>query len=52
RCKDVYTMYGLTLQQFTDMNPGINCSALLPQGSKLEVEELLPACSAFYYTQP
>ncbi|CAI7758074.1 unnamed protein product, partial [Closterium sp. NIES-53] len=52
RCKDVYTMYGLTLQQFTAMNPGINCSALLPQGRELEVEELLPACSAFYYVQP
>ncbi|CAI7836311.1 unnamed protein product [Closterium sp. NIES-53] len=52
RCKDVYTMYGLTLQQFTAMNPGINCSALLPHGRELEVKELLPACSAFYYVQP
>ncbi|CAI7859523.1 unnamed protein product, partial [Closterium sp. NIES-54] len=52
RCKDVYTMYGLTLQQFTAMNPGINCSALLPQGHELVVKELLPACSAFYYVQP
>ncbi|CAI7729083.1 unnamed protein product [Closterium sp. NIES-53] len=52
RCKDVYTMYGLTLQQFTAMNPGIDCSALLPQGRELEVKELLPACSAFYYVQP
>ncbi|CAI7731344.1 unnamed protein product, partial [Closterium sp. NIES-53] len=42
RCKDVYTMYGLTLQQFTAMNPG----------RELEVKELLPACSAFYYVQP
>ncbi|CAI5960216.1 unnamed protein product [Closterium sp. NIES-64] len=52
RCKDVYTVYGLTLQQFTDMNHGINCSALLPQGRDLVVKELLPACSAFYYVQP
>ncbi|CAI5519646.1 unnamed protein product [Closterium sp. Naga37s-1] len=52
RCKDVYSMYGLTLQQFTTMNPGIDCSALLPQGRKLVVKELLPACTAFYYTQP
>ncbi|CAI5480694.1 unnamed protein product [Closterium sp. Yama58-4] len=52
RCKDVYTMYGLTLQQFTDMNPGIDCSALLPQDRELVVKEILPACSAFYYTQP
>ncbi|CAI5987461.1 unnamed protein product [Closterium sp. NIES-64] len=52
RCKDVYTVYGLTLQQFTAMNPGTNCSALLPRGRELVVRELLPACSAFYYTQP
>ncbi|CAI5509309.1 unnamed protein product, partial [Closterium sp. Naga37s-1] len=52
RCKDVYSMYGLTLEQFTDMNPGIDCSSLLPQGRELVVKELLPACSAFYYTQP
>ncbi|CAI5462135.1 unnamed protein product [Closterium sp. Yama58-4] len=52
RCKDVYTMYGLTQKQFTSMNPGIDCSALLPQGRELVVKELLPACSAFYYTQP
>ncbi|CAI6009702.1 unnamed protein product [Closterium sp. NIES-65] len=52
RCKDVYTVYGLTLQQFTHMNHGINCSALLPQGRDLVVKELLPACSAFYYVQP
>ncbi|CAI6009658.1 unnamed protein product, partial [Closterium sp. NIES-65] len=52
RCKDVYSMYGLTLQQFIAMNKGINCSALLPQGHELVVKELLPACSAFYYTQP
>ncbi|CAI5460259.1 unnamed protein product [Closterium sp. Yama58-4] len=25
RCKDVYTMYGLTLQQFTAMNPDDTC---------------------------
>ncbi|CAI7873809.1 unnamed protein product, partial [Closterium sp. NIES-54] len=31
---------------------GIDCSALLPQGRELEVKELLPACSAFYYVQP
>ncbi|CAI5509286.1 unnamed protein product, partial [Closterium sp. Naga37s-1] len=52
RCKDVYTVYGLTLQQFTHMNPGVDCSALLPQGRDLTVQELLPPCSAFYYTQP
>ncbi|CAI5509293.1 unnamed protein product [Closterium sp. Naga37s-1] len=52
RCRDVYIVYGLTLQQFTAMNPGINCSALLPRGRELVVRELLPACSAFYYTQP
>ncbi|CAI7900897.1 unnamed protein product, partial [Closterium sp. NIES-53] len=52
RCKDVYSVYGLTLQQFTTMNPGIDCSALLPQGRELVVKELLPACTAFYYTQP
>ncbi|CAI5509295.1 unnamed protein product [Closterium sp. Naga37s-1] len=52
RCKDVYTVYGLTLQQFTDMNPGIDYSALLPQVRELVVKELLPACSAFYYVQP
>ncbi|CAI5507100.1 unnamed protein product [Closterium sp. Naga37s-1] len=51
RCKDVYTVYGLTLQQFTHMNPDINCSALLPQGRDLIVQELLEPCSAFYYTQ-
>ncbi|CAI7854168.1 unnamed protein product [Closterium sp. NIES-53] len=52
RCKDVYSMYGLTLEQFTHMNPGIDCSALLPQGRELVVKELLPECSAFYYVQP
>ncbi|CAI5476859.1 unnamed protein product [Closterium sp. Yama58-4] len=52
RCKEVYSMYGLTLQQFTAMNPGIDCSSLLPHGRKLAVKELLPACSAFYYVQP
>ncbi|CAI5954038.1 unnamed protein product, partial [Closterium sp. NIES-65] len=52
RCKDVYSMYGLTLQQFTHMNPGIDCSALLPEYQELVVRELLPACSAFYYIQP
>ncbi|CAI6009704.1 unnamed protein product [Closterium sp. NIES-65] len=31
---------------------GIDCSALLPQGRKLVVKELLPVCSAFYYVQP
>ncbi|CAI5486363.1 unnamed protein product [Closterium sp. Naga37s-1] len=52
RCKDVYTMYGLTLQQFTDMNEDIDCSALLPQGRELAVRELLQPCTAFYYIQP
>ncbi|CAI5507130.1 unnamed protein product [Closterium sp. Naga37s-1] len=52
RCKDVYTMYGLTLQQFTNMNEGIDCSALLPKGRELAVRELLQPCTAFYYIQP
>ncbi|CAI5460256.1 unnamed protein product [Closterium sp. Yama58-4] len=52
RCKDVYTMYGLTLQQFTAMNPGINCSVLLNQSRELVVRELLQPCSAFYFIQP
>ncbi|CAI5483357.1 unnamed protein product [Closterium sp. Yama58-4] len=52
RCRDVYTMYGLTLQQFSSMNPGVDCSALLPQGQMLSVRELLTPCSAFYHIQP
>ncbi|CAI5509323.1 unnamed protein product [Closterium sp. Naga37s-1] len=42
----------LLLEWFTAMNPGINCSALLPKGRNLVVKELLSNCSAFYYVQP
>ncbi|CAI5507133.1 unnamed protein product [Closterium sp. Naga37s-1] len=55
RCKDVYSMYGLTLNDFTTMNEGVDCAVLLPEGRELIVHELLEQvspCSAFYYIQP
>ncbi|CAI6009710.1 unnamed protein product [Closterium sp. NIES-65] len=50
-CKDVYSMFGLTLKEFVGMNPGIDCSKVIST-KYVNVKEYFPACSAFYYVQP
>ncbi|CAI7765184.1 unnamed protein product, partial [Closterium sp. NIES-54] len=54
RCEDVYPLYGLTLDEFTAQNNGVDCSAALTRGQTLKVterEDLTP-CSVFYFIQP
>ncbi|CAI5458036.1 unnamed protein product [Closterium sp. Yama58-4] len=53
RCEDVYPLYGLTLDEFTAQNNGVDCSAALTQGQTLNVAERddLTSCSVFYFIQ-
>ncbi|CAI5476880.1 unnamed protein product [Closterium sp. Yama58-4] len=50
-CKDVYSMFGLTLKEFVGMNQGIDCSKVIST-KYVNVKEYFPACSALYYVQP
>ncbi|CAI5486355.1 unnamed protein product, partial [Closterium sp. Naga37s-1] len=54
RCEDVYPLYGLTLDEFTAQNNGVDCTAALTRGQILNVTERddLASCSVFYYIQP
>ncbi|CAI7887072.1 unnamed protein product, partial [Closterium sp. NIES-53] len=50
-CSDVYALVGLSLDEFTRQNAGIDCSQPLPKGSILQLDGT-PAtpCTAFFYT--
>ncbi|CAI5463036.1 unnamed protein product [Closterium sp. Yama58-4] len=50
-CSDVYALVGLSLDEFTLQNAGIDCSQPLPKGSVLQLDGT-PAtpCTAFFYS--
>ncbi|CAI5484486.1 unnamed protein product [Closterium sp. Yama58-4] len=50
-CSDVLPLVGLSLAQFTQNNPAIDCSRPLPRNVVLQLgNSLLIPCTAFFYT--